>query len=321
MALKPEQPEIESLVINQPNDDSHRDIQQILELDSEDKKYIKEWFEPASNFTIMVTGKIGAGKSTLLNALVNDSIFETGPSKKQVVTGPSKKQAVTNHVTEYKCEIGDVEIVVIDCPGLHDGTDNEDMYLQEIYDKIHAHGGINKFSSLSFQMSPQNQKPLPVMGSMKIKLKDIQKSIDKNSQNFLSGEFPSFKSHHGPRYEMRFVPSTFSKEKYSALYIDVARSYLNKKSKRKEQQHRMVEIPAMSITVHLSYNGVDGSFIKTGALETGVKMIYSCGDASEHPPVASFPKLVSHSELGLSEALAEGRSSLVIHVNMNVRSS
>ena len=77
----------------------------------------------------------------------------------------------------------------------------------------------------------------------------------------------------------------------------------------------------MSITVQLSYDGVDGSFIKTGALETDVKKINSCGDASEWPPVASFPKLVSHSELGLSEALAEGRSSLVIHVNMNVRSS
>ena len=178
-------------------------------------------------------------------------------------------------------------------------------------------------------MSPLNQiKPLPVdsaitvMGSMKIKVKEVQKSIDKNSRNpMLSGEFPSFKSHRGPRYEMRFVPSTFSKEKYSALYIDVAKSYLNKKSKRKEPQHRMVEIPAMSITVQLSYDGVEGNFIKTGALETDVKMVNSCGDASERPPVASFPKLVSHSELGLSEALAEGRSSLVIHVNMNVRSS
>ena len=185
-----------------------------------------------------------------------------------------------------------------------------------------------KSSSLSSHMKLLNRRrslpvdsAITVMGSMKIKLKDVQKSIDKNSQNpVLSGEFPCFKSHRGPRYEMRFVPSTFSKEKYSALYIDVAKSYLNKKSKRKEPWHRMIEIPAMSITVHLSYDGVDGSFIKTGALETYVKRIDSCGDASVRPPVASFPKLVSHAELRLSEALAEGRSSLVIHVNMNVRS-
>ena len=183
-----------------------------------------------------------------------------------------------------------------------------------------------KSSSLSSHMKPLNRRPLSVdsaitvTGSMKIKLKDIQKSIDKNSQNFLSGEFPSFKSHRGPRYEMRFVPSTFSKEKCSALYINVARSYINKKSKHKEQQHRMIKIPAMSITVQLSYDGVDGSFIKTGALETDVKIIDSCGDAYKRPPVASFPKLVSHAELGLSKALAEGRSSLVIHVNMNMTS-
>jgi hypothetical protein len=160
------------------------------------------------------------------------------------------------------------------------------------------------------------------MGSMKIKVKDVLKSIDKNSQNpVLSGEFPSIKSHRGARYEMRFFPSTFSKEKCSALYIDVAKSYLNKKSKRKEQQHRMIEIPAMNITVQLSYDGVEGGVIKTGKLETDAKTINSCGDASERPPVASFPKLVSHAELGLSEALAEGHSSLVIHVDMNVRSS
>ena len=189
-------------------------------------------------------------------------------------------------------------------------------------------GHDSKSNSLGRQMSPPNQKPLPVdsaitvMGSMKIKLKEVQKLIDKNSQNpVLSGEFPSFKSHRGPRYEMRFFPSTFSKEKCSALYIDVAKSYLNKKLKRKEAQHRMIEIPAMNITVQLSYDGVEGGFIKTGALETDVKTINSCGDASKRTPVASFPKLVSHAELGLSEALAEGHSSLVIHVDMNVRSS
>lgn len=176
-------------------------------------------------------------------------------------------------------------------------------------------------------MSPPHQKPLPVdsgitvMGSMKVKVKEVLKLIDKNSQNpVLSGEFPSFKGHRGPCYEMRFFPSTFSKEKCSALYIDVARSYLNKKSKRKEQ-HRTVEIPAMDITVQLSYDGGESGSIKTETLETVAKKIDSCGDASNRLPVASFPKLVSHAELGLSEAIAEGRSSLVIHVDMSVRSS
>ena len=85
----------------------------------------------------------------------------------------------------------------------------------------------------------------------------------------------------------------------------------------------MVEIPAMNITVQLSYDGAEGGSIKVEKLETAARKFDSCGDASERlQPVASFPKLVSHAELGLSKALAEGRSSqLVIQVDMSVRSS
>jgi GTP-binding protein EngB required for normal cell division len=108
----------------------------ILELDLEDKKGIEKWFEMASKITIMVTGETGVGKSTLLNALVGHPVFETGRSK-------NLKQAVTTHVTEHTCILDDVEIVAIDCPGLHDGTGNEQIYLQEMYDMINAHGGIN----------------------------------------------------------------------------------------------------------------------------------------------------------------------------------
>ena len=131
----PDEPEIER--INHPlTCESHRETLQIpiLELDPKDEEDVKEWFEIASKITIMVTGETGVGKSTLLNALVGHPVFETGRSK---------KQAVTTHVTEHKCVKGDVEIVAIDCPGLHDGTDNEAVYLQEMYDRINAHGGVN----------------------------------------------------------------------------------------------------------------------------------------------------------------------------------
>ena len=139
MALKPdpEEPEIENLTIDhQIGSDNHRDTQQIsiLELGANDEEDVKEWFEISSKITIMVTGETGVGKSTLLNALVGCPVFETGRSK---------KQAVTKHVTERKCTKDGIEIVVIDCPGLHDGTDNEDVYLEEMYDKIDAHGGID----------------------------------------------------------------------------------------------------------------------------------------------------------------------------------
>ena len=92
----------------------------------------------------------------------------------------------------------------------------------------------------------------------------------------------------------------------------------------------MIEIPAMMIAVHLSYSSEGASSegsklkgyheIKTVTLETDVKKIDSCGEASKRSAVASFPQLISHVELGLSDALAEGRSLLVIHIEMNVRS-
>ena len=90
----------------------------------------------------------------------------------------------------------------------------------------------------------------------------------------------------------------------------------------------MIEIPAMNITVQLSYDGSEGASseagrgheIKTEMLETEVKKIDSRGEASKRSAVASFPQLVSHAELGLSDALAEGRSLLVIRVEMSVRS-
>ena len=163
---------------------------------------------------------------------------------------------------------------------------------------------------------------------MKIKLKQISKAIEKNDQNPLtSDKFPCVEGHRGPCYKIRFFPSNFSKEKSSALYIDVARSYL-KRAKNKEQK-QTIEIPAMNISVHLSYSSEgessEGSVrqeIKTLTQEMGVQKIDSrTVEASKRIVIASFPQLVSHAELSLSEALADGRSSLIIRVEMCARSS
>ena len=52
---------------------------------------------------------------------------------------------MTTRVTTCRCrkDSCDVEIIAIDCPGLHDGTSNETVYLQEVYDTIQAHGGVD----------------------------------------------------------------------------------------------------------------------------------------------------------------------------------
>ena len=192
-------------------------------------------------------------------------------------------------------------------------------------------GHDSKANSLN---RPLNQKPVPVdsevmfSGSMKIKIKNILKQIEKNDQSAItSGEFPCVKGHRSPRYEMRFFPSNFGKAS-SALYIDVAKSYLRKKFKSKQS----IMIPAMNITVQLSYGGDASSeagtcrshVIKTETLETGMKTIDDGqGEASKSSRcmVASFPQLVSHAELGLTDAPLDGRSSLVIRIEMSVRSS
>lgn len=185
----------------------------------------------------------------------------------------------------------------------------------------HIHTGHDsKPSSLKRRLSPPMQKPYPVVsqvnisGEMPINGKTFLKSIKKNIQKPLtSEEFPSYKEHRGPRYEMRFFPSNFGKGSVS-LYIDVAQAYLRKKSKSTE--HSVVEIPKMSITVtlFLCNEGAGGSKeIKSVSITTEKKEIDSRSKAAETAVIASFPKLVSHTELNLSETEGQG---IVICVNM-----
>ena len=158
---------------------------------------------------------------------------------------------------------------------------------------------------------------------MTLKIKNVLKLIEKHEQTPCTSEkFPLFNGHHGLCYEMRFFPSNFSKNSAS-LYIDVARSYLNKKAK--SRQHNIIDVPAMDITVSLSYDsdgaacsGAESSEIKTVTLSTE-KQTINCG--SDHEAVgkgavvAAFPQLVSHSELELTAV--KGKL-LVISVNMTV---
>ena len=192
----------------------------------------------------------------------------------------------------------------------------------------HVHAGHgSKPNSLRCRKRSQNQKTLPVVGFMKMKVKNILKHIKKNDQTpITSDEFPWVKGHHGLCYEMRFFTSNFGNQGNCSLYIDVARSYLHNKAKNKKH-HKTIEVPAMNITVTMSlyhYGGESatsedgrGHEIKREMLETNMKQINSQGEASKTCVVASFPQLVSHAELGLPNAITEGRSTLDICVEMS----
>ena len=161
---------------------------------------------------------------------------------------------------------------------------------------------------------------------MKIDTKNILKSIDKkDSPPVISGEFPSKKQgYRGPCYEMRLIPSDFSK-KNASLYVDVARSYLRKKSKKEDAQS-LVNIPPLTVSLTLlSSNSVSGCEtcaelgsdaccgIKSMSVKTEQKCIDSRSNAKEKGLVASFPQMISHEEL---KTLDSGRS-LVIRVNIS----
>ena len=145
-----------------------------------------------------------------------------------------------------------------------------------------------------------------------MKVKNILKSVKKKSQpSMISDEFPPPNGYEGPRYKMRLIPSDFSKE-CASLYIDLAQSYLSSK------QHSTVEIPAMDITVTLSYDGesVRGwSSIKTVTDRTVKRKIDSENRSQISTQIASFPHLLSHAELKLNKS--KGRK-VVVSVNMNV---
>ena len=108
----------------------------IPQLDPEDIKAIEDWVKKDSCLKIMVTGETGAGKSTILNAIIGQKVFKTDDED---------KQRVTTEVSEYRYYDNKlkIEIIAIDCPGLHDGTHNEDKYIQQMKAMIDKYEGLD----------------------------------------------------------------------------------------------------------------------------------------------------------------------------------
>ena len=93
-------------------------------LGPEKAKEVLKWITK-TGLRIVVAGKTGTGKSTLLNTFLGVDIFEEG----------SSFDPVTTHVKEYKLTKNGVDITVWDCPGLQDGSGEEDQYLEELKTK------------------------------------------------------------------------------------------------------------------------------------------------------------------------------------------
>ena len=94
-----------------------------------DPEELERTFRAAKEIKLLIIGQTGTGKSTLVNGLVGEELAE-------VQLGVCYS-GVTSEVEPYHRKIGGVDVVVFDSPGLEDGSQQDDTYLEKLYTKSH----------------------------------------------------------------------------------------------------------------------------------------------------------------------------------------
>ena len=140
MASKPTQfPEISN---QEPDVHREEPVLGILELDNiinnlaklptslprDEIERIQEAYAKAKSISILVTGRTGSGKSTLVNGISGVTV----PDKKKAEVGDSIGEPHTKKVSDYKTNFANIDVTIWDSPGLQDGANNEDHYLDQI---------------------------------------------------------------------------------------------------------------------------------------------------------------------------------------------
>ena len=83
---------------------------------------VEEWESNSKSLSILVTGKTGTGKSTLINGIVGREVAKQGHGL----------DPETSEVTAHTSREGEITVNVFDSPGLQDGTNNEQRYLEDM---------------------------------------------------------------------------------------------------------------------------------------------------------------------------------------------
>ena len=92
---------------------------------------VAECFKQAFCLNILVCGRTGVGKSSLINNLVGSQVCEVNDPGCE---GGNFDRGTTE-VNETKVNIDNVFVTIYDSPGLQDGTDDEEKYLQDMHNK------------------------------------------------------------------------------------------------------------------------------------------------------------------------------------------
>lgn len=97
------------------------------------KDIMDQWWSRSDSINVFITGKTGAGKSSLVNALLGKEVAKVGTTLKPE----------TVEVTSFDAKVNGIKVVVWDSPGLQDGLNKEEAYLNDIEAK--CRGKIDLF--------------------------------------------------------------------------------------------------------------------------------------------------------------------------------